>query len=286
MKNEELLQSMEKLLRLKNYSQRTVKAYVGALFRCMEYFEKDISGISNEDLNRYLLYLLEDRKRSASYLSVVVSSFKIAFNEILERNDDIIFPKVKREQKLPDILSKYEVVKVIETVRNLKHKAMLVACYSAGLRVAEVASLKVGDIDSKRMLVHIRSGKGAKDRYTLLSHKCLAILRDYARIYKPHDWLFEGMKQDKHISERSCQKIFEVAVKKAGLKKDVSIHSLRHSFATHLLEQGTDIRYIQQLLGHTSAKTTQRYLHVSNRYLAGIVSPLDSNGKGNGPCGP
>ena len=159
---------------------------------------------------------------------------------------------------------------------NIKHKAILMLIYSAGLRVSEVVKLKPQDIDSQRKLVHIGNAKGRKDRYTLLSGIALETLRNYWGKYKPKKWLFQSQDKEKHITTRTVQRIFESACKKAGIRKEVSVHSLRHSFATHLLEQGTDLRYIQELLGHKSSKTTEIYTHVSNRDLKKIKSPLDN----------
>ena len=275
MNNARILTELEKALRLKNYSRKTIKAYVAHIRRFMEYIKVELVGLTAEQVTDYLYYMIEVKEVSVSYIAQAVSALKVVYNEILKAGITIDFPRMNKEKRLPDILSKGEVVKIIESIRNLKHKAMMVVTYSAGLRVSETVSLSVKDIDSQRMMIHLRQAKGAKDRYTLLSKKCLAILRDYARIYKPTDWLFEGQEHGKHVTERSAQKVFSNACMQAGIKKEVSIHGLRHAFATHLLEGGTDIRYIQQLLGHSSPKTTQLYTHVSNAYLGSITSPLD-----------
>ncbi len=181
----------------------------------------------------------------------------------------------RKDKKLPVVLSKEEVAKIINSVDNVKHKAILMLVYSAGLRVGEVVRLKTEDIDSKRMLIHIKGAKGRKDRYTLLSEIALGILREYWRQYKPQKWLFEGARKDRYITTRTVDKVMEHACTKADINKDVSVHTLRHSFATHLLEGGTDLRYIQELLGHQSSKTTEIYTHVSTQSLGKIKSPLD-----------
>jgi site-specific recombinase XerD len=173
------------------------------------------------------------------------------------------------------VLSVEEVQKILESVENLKHRALLMLIYSAGLRVGEVIRLKAEDINSDRMLIHVRGSKGRKDRYTLLSEKALCVLQEYWREYRPQKWLFSGQKDESHISERTVQQIFHHAKRRAGINRDVSVHSLRHSFATHLLESGVDLRYIQELLGHKSSKTTEVYTHVSNKVLGKIQSPLD-----------
>ena len=166
-------------------------------------------------------------------------------------------------------------MKIFSCIDNIKHKALMVMMYSSGLRVGEVVRLKIEDIDSKRMLIHVRQSKGYKDRYTLLSKQALVILRDYFKRYKPEVWLFPGGKSNDHLTERSAQKVFDNARLKSGIIKKVSLHTLRHSFATHLLEAGTDLRYIQELLGHSSSKTTEIYTHVSKKDIGRILSPLD-----------
>jgi site-specific recombinase XerD len=182
----------------------------------------------------------------------------------------------RKDKKLPAVLSKEEVAKILDSVDNIKHKAVLMLTYSAGLRVGEVVRLKPEDIDGKRMLIHIKGAKGRKDRYTLLSRTALEILRQYWRKYKPEKWLFGGAKEGRHLSIRSVDKIFRNACDKDGINKDVSVHTLRHSFATHLLEGGTDLRYIQELLGHVHSKTTEIYTHVSTKSISKIQSPLDT----------
>ena len=172
-------------------------------------------------------------------------------------------------------MSGEEVSRILSSVRNIKHKAILMPVYSAGLRVSEVVKLRPEDIDAQRKLIHIRGAKGRKDRYTILSNRALVTLRDYTRQIKPGEWLFPGKNGDTHITTRTVEKIFSSAAKAAGISKDVCVHSLRHSFATHLLENGVDIRYIQELLGHKSSKTTEIYTHVSRRALGNIKSPLD-----------
>lgn len=207
-----------------------------------------------------------------------MSAIKFLCQNILNKNDLTIYvPRPRKEHKLPVVINQKEVLRILESVKNEKHHAILILIliYSAGLRVGEVVRLKIEDIDSERMLIHIKQGKGRKDRYTMLSQVALKILRDYTTRYKPETWLFPGGKENKHLTERSVQKVFENALQKARIKKNVSVHSLRHSFATHLLENGTDLRYIQELLGHESSKTTEIYTHVSEKEVRRIQSPLD-----------
>ncbi|MGC9338026.1 MAG: tyrosine-type recombinase/integrase, partial [Candidatus Cloacimonadia bacterium] len=173
-----------------------------------------------------------------------------------------------------------DVIRIFESVNNIKHKAILMLVYSAGLRVSEVVKLKPEDIDSKRNSVFIKGAKGRKDRYTILSDVALKTLRQYWEKSKPKKWLFPSQDKERHITTRTTQKIFSNACKKANIIKNVTVHSLRHSFATHLLESGTDLRYIQELLGHKSSKTTEIYTHVSKSSIGKIVSPLDKLGEG------
>jgi integrase/recombinase XerD len=180
-----------------------------------------------------------------------------------------------KEKTLPSVLSSEEVIEILKATENIKHRAILMTIYSAGLRISESINLKIRDIDSNRMQIRVEQGKGKVDRYTLLSEKTLLILRQYFKEYRPKVWLFEGLIKGEQYSTRSIQNIFQAAVKKAGITKDVSVHTLRHSFATHLLENGTDLRYIQNLLGHANSKTTEIYTHITTKGFDQIKSPLD-----------
>ncbi|OYD14748.1 recombinase XerC [candidate division WOR-3 bacterium JGI_Cruoil_03_51_56] len=178
------------------------------------------------------------------------------------------------DRKLPVVLPEHEVLRILSKIINLKHWAIIMLIYSAGLRVSEIVRLKIRDIDGDRKMLWVRGGKGAKNRYTLLSGIALETLRNYYKAYRPKEWLFGGQRKG-HYSRRSVEKIMEHAIKKAGIQKEASVHSLRHSFATHLLENGVDLRYIQELLGHKSSKTTEIYTHVTRKSLLKIKSPLD-----------
>jgi integrase/recombinase XerD len=182
---------------------------------------------------------------------------------------------VQMGKRLPVVLSSQEVQAIFSATRNLKHRALLMTIYSAGLRVSEVVHLKVSDIDSQRMMIRVRQGKGQKDRYTLLAQRTLEVLREYWKEYRPQDWLFPGKPENEALSVSAVQRVFEKVLLQAGIKKPASVHTLRHSFATHLLEAGTDLYHIQRLLGHTSPKTTAIYLHLSRKNLGGVTSPLD-----------
>ncbi len=198
------------------------------------------------------------------------------YRYILERDDiEIKLSRPKKQKKLPTVLSSEEVSKILNELKNEKHQAIMYLIYSSGLRIGEAINLRVTDIDSQRMLIRVRQGKGRKDRYTVLSQVALEVLRKYSKKYRPFDWLFPGGDIGSHISERTVQKIFERAKESAGIKKEATVHTLRHSFATHLLEGGTDLRFIQELLGHSSSKTTEIYTHVTERSVRSIQSPLD-----------
>jgi integrase/recombinase XerD len=263
-------------LKLKGYSSKTKKSYTGHIRRFLEYYKTSPEKLEENDIRKYLLYLIDQKGLSHSYLEQAICSLKFLYTEIIIKdfNFDNI-PRPKKEKKLPDVLSQEEVFRILEVLENIKHKSMLYLAYSAGLRVSEVVRLRITDIDSDRMLIKVCQGKGRKDRYTLLSEFTLKILREYIRKRRPDEWLFPGYKDSEHISERSLQNIFSEACKKAEVKKSVSVHSMRHSFATHLLESGTDLRYIQELLGHSSSKTTEIYTHVSKKDFSKIMNPLD-----------
>jgi len=274
------LPQFEKKLKLKGYSHNSIKAYLNHNKSFIKYIRKNLFEIKMSDVNDYVLYLLDELNNTHSYANQFISAFKTFNNLILELdgiNNKLLRPKKKK--KLPKVLNKREVKEIIAAVDNLKHQLILILTYSAGLRVSEVVKLKISDIDSDRMLIYVRSAKGYKDRYTLLSESALTKLRLYVRAFQVHkydgQWLFPGQDKDKHLSKRSAQKVFKRACKKAGINKEVGIHSLRHSFATHLLEQGVDLRYIQNLLGHKSSATTEIYTHVSNKNLIEITNPFD-----------
>ena len=206
---------------------------------------------------------------------MAVNALKFYFEQVLGRDKQYYdLPRPKKPLKLPGVLAEEEVVALLGRVKNLKHKAMLMAGYAGGLRVSEIVRLKIGDIDSKRMMIHIHGAKGKKDRMVPLSKTLLEVLRTYYKAYQPVNFIFEGQFGD-HYSERSVQAILQEAKKIAGISKKGSVHILRHSYATHLMECGTDVRIIQELLGHNNIKTTMLYTHVSKKDIGKIESPLD-----------
>lgn len=272
-----LFEVLRQELKLRNYSPKTIKSYRSHLRSFVAHFApRHPRELSNEDIRRYLLNLIEVKKSSAGSVNQVLNALRFLYVELYKRPlvlGDI--PRPKKPKKLPVVLSQAEVQRILNVVKNLKHRCLLMITYSGGLRVGEVVRLKPEDIDGERMLIHVQNAKGKKDRYTLLGNATLDELRKYWMAYHPGKWLFAGQREGGYLSEESAQKIFKAAVAGAGIKKKVSIHTLRHSFATHLLESGVDLRYIQELLGHASSKTTEIYTHVSQRTIGQIVNPID-----------
>jgi integrase/recombinase XerD len=265
-----------RLLQQKRYSKSTIKTYLSYFKQFQEYFHNsNLDGISEYQINSYILELLNQYEISTSQQNQRISAIKFYYEKVLGRARGYYkLERPKKERKLPTILTKSEVQLLLGSIKNLKHKCILTTIYSAGLRRSELINLKVVDIDSKRKLIKIRGAKGKKDRYTLLSDKLIEVLRRYYMVYRPYDWLFEGQNRGQY-SASSIAKILFKAVKKAGIQKHVTPHVLRHSFATHLLEQGINLRYIQEILGHEDPKTTQIYTHVTKNEISNIKNPLD-----------
>ena len=260
----------------RKYNYKTVKVYLYYNKDLLNFTGKRPSEINDNDIKNYLLYLAEDKKSATSTLNQAINALKFYYGSIQKCKFLYEIRRPCRDRKLPIVLSKEEIEKIFLSVGNIKHKAILMLVYSAGLRVGEVVKLKPEDIDNKRMLIHIKGSKGRKDRYTILSETALGVLRQYWRRYKPNKWLFEGARAGRYISTRTVEKILEHACEKANIRKHVSVHTLRRSFATHLLEGGTDLRYIQELLGHAHSKTTEIYTHFSTKSIGKIKNPLDS----------
>ena len=263
-------------LQLCGAKPRTQETYLREAENLAKYFNRSPAELGENELKEYLLYLIRERHLSEGTFRFYVAGLKFLYRTTLKREwpvEKIKHPRAK--SKLPVVLDLSEVESLFSVTRNLKHKAMLMITYSSGLRVSETASLKLTDIDSKRMTVRISQGKGGKDRYSILSQTALEHLRQYWRKYRPTEWLFDGQKKDDHITTQTIQTIFYAAKKRAGITKPVSVHALRHSFATHLIEAGTSLHHVQLLLGHRSPTTTTVYLHVSRLNLAQVTSPLD-----------
>lgn len=277
MNKRELLIKYKHQLILKNYSKNTVDAYFSCLKNFLEYITKrKIKDISSTELETYFYYCKNELNYSYSTMKQHLASVKFLYENVLKKNVDFDFNvKMKKPFTIPEVLSVKEVQRLLNSFTNLKHKAIFTLCYSAGLRVGEIQNLKIKDIDSDRMLIRINQAKGKKDRHSLLSPKVLELLRIYVTEYKPTEYLFEGKGGGKYSSS-SVQKLMREHRKKANIKKKATPHTLRHSFATHLLDEGTDIRFIQELLGHKHISTTQIYTHISNRSLKDVKSPIEN----------
>ena len=274
--NSEAYQKYQQLLQLKGYSPNTIKSYCHSFHFLLRVLGKvPVNSLLPKHIHAYLLWLIQKKGYSETAVHTAVNAIKFYFEQV-EKKDKSYYdlPRPKKPQKLPDILATSEIKKLLQQVSNVKHKALLMTSYSAGLRVSELVHLKFTDVDSTRMMLHIRCGKGKKDRMVPLSAILLQTLRAYYKQYKPQTYLFEGQAGQPY-STRSAQEILKRWKAATGLRKSGSIHSLRHAYATHLMESGIDIRYIQTLLGHKSISTTMRYTHVSQRSMAGIQSPLD-----------
>ncbi len=278
--NQQILKEFIETLQLKSYSKATIKTYTNE-FSQLLYLLKEMpaSEMSYERLRSYFLYCTNELKLSEHSLHSRINAIKFYFEQVLNRPKFMAeIPRPKKPSVLPKVFNQNEIERIFSVTVNPKHLLMLQLCYGMGLRVSEIVNLKVADIDSGRMQVLIQSAKGKKDRYVTLPDSVLKSLRDYYQAYKPREYLFEGQYGGQY-SIRSTQLIFKSAMKKAKIRKKVGIHGLRHSYATHLLEYGTDVSFIQKLLGHNNIKTTLLYTHVSKADIGKIKSPLDNLAK-------
>jgi integrase/recombinase XerD len=270
-----MIAKIDEHMRRRGYGIRTRKAYRGHIERFLADYGGKVDEILNDHIRAYTLKLM-DGGRTHAYVNQAISALRLWLCEVEGRKD---FPnkweRPRRQRKLPNVLSPDEVLRLIGAVTNLKHRTLLSLIYSAGLRIGEAVRLRPQDIDPIRKVIKIRQAKGAKDRYTVLSGAAYEMLKAYMKQEKPMHWLFPGAEPSKHLTERTMQHVFERARDQLGLRSTATLHTLRHSFATHLLEEGTDLRYIQELLGHSSSKTTQIYTHVTVRDVRRIQSPLD-----------
>lgn len=277
--NMQILIKYTEHLKLKAYSASTIRTYKNEFIQLLKLLnKKPVHTLTTDELRRYFLYCIEKLNLSENSLHSRINAIKYYFEQILGNEKMFIeIPRPKKQHLLPKLLNETELARLFNSLSNKKHKAMLFTAYSAGLRVSEIVKITLADIDSKRMQIFIKQAKGKKDRYVTLSPVLLDILRNYIKTYtpQPKKYLFESEQTGTAYPTRTVQQIFSNAKNKAGIKKDVGIHSLRHSFATHLLDKGTDIRYIKDLLGHYDIKTTERYLHVSKNQLVNIICPLD-----------
>jgi integrase/recombinase XerD len=271
------VENFKQWMKSRRYSENTIKTYTDSLIQFLRYFwDKPISEICAEDVVRFNNEFIVKNRLSASFQNQVVNAIKLFFDKVegSKMRIDLVH-RPKRSHLLPNVLSKEEVKLILNASTNLKHRTMLSLIYSCGLRRSELLNLKPIDIDSNRNIIIIRQAKGKKDRIVPLSEKILKMLREYYALYKPKKWLFEGQIPGEQYDERSLSNVLKQCLEKAKINKPATLHWLRHSYATHLLEKGTDLRYIQELLGHKSSRTTEIYTHVSTQSIQKIISPFD-----------
>ena len=271
-----LRQKMIKEMKLRRFSAHTQRAYLSSVAGLARYYNQSPEKISNQMIQDYLVYLMEEQKLAWSSCNMTVCALRFFYTQTLGV-DSLCFtiPPRKKVHQLPEILSTDALERLFSAVTNQKHRTLLMTTYAAGLRLREVVNLQLTDIDSTRMMIRVRQGKGSKDRYTILSKRLLEELRIYWKMYRPSLWLFSGRKPEQPLSTSTPAAIYYNARDKAGIKKGKGIHTLRHCFACHLLEAGVDLRTIQVLMGHSSIMTTVVYLHVSKKQLSSTQSPLD-----------
>ena len=264
-------------LKLKAYSLSTIRTYRNEFLQLLQLLKKkNVNDLSIDDLKRYMVYAMEKEGIKENTAHNRLNALKFYFEKVLGKEKFFWeLPRPKKQHLLPGVLNKEDVALIINAVNNLKQKTILMLTYACGLRVSEVVRIEIPDVDSKRMILHIKNAKGKKDRVVGISPTILVMLRAYYKEYKPKKWMFEGQNIGEHYSIRSIQTVLQTAKNKAGVLKPGGMHALRHSFATHLLDKGIDVVMIQKLLGHNDIKTTLRYLHVTNKDLGKIVSPIE-----------
>jgi site-specific recombinase XerD len=264
-------------LRIRNYAERTQEIYIARVAEAARYFKRSPEELTSEEVRGYLRYLKEERRVSRSAFAQVVGALRFLYRETLDRPammPHLPYPRLKRRH--PVVLSAEEVVRLVQAMRNLKHRTVAMVLYGAGLRISEALSLQLRDVDSMRMVLTVRHGKGDQDRQVVLSPVLLAALRVYWRAYRPRTWLFPGQTEHRPLGASTIQRALKAARVRAGIAKPASAHTLRHSYATHLMEAGTDLRVIQTLLGHRSLRTTAIYTHVATERVRATRSPLDA----------
>lgn len=271
-----LRQQMTDQMTVRGMAEKTKGAYLRAVSGLARYYHRSPDQLTEQEVQQYLLHLIEERRLAWSSCNVATNGLKFFYHMTLDRPQaQFCIPQAKTPRRLPEILSREEIERLFTAAREPKHRTLLMLTYSAGLRVSEVARLKVRDIDSGRMSVRVEQGKGHKDRYTVLSARMLKELRSYWLAYRPEIWLFSGRGRAGPMSVKTIQRIFYRAKDRAKIAKPCGIHALRHAFATHLLEAGTDLHTIQRLLGHGHLSTTMRYFHLAQKQLLSAGSPLD-----------
>lgn len=273
-----LREQMDKDMVLRGMSPRTRESYLYAVRGLAKHYRKSPDTLSEQDIQNYLLYLIEERKLAWSSCNIVVQGLKFFYHTTLRRDQmTFVIPRRHAPSKLPEILSREEILALFDAAALPKHRLLLMTAYAAGLRVSELVHLRITDIDPNRMMIRVEQGKGAKDRYTVLSEQLLVELRKYWKRERPTTWLFPATRTpDAPMDAETAQKVFYRCKQRAGITKRCGIHSLRHAFATHLLEGGTDLHRIQRLLGHGQLSTTMRYFHLAQSNLMQTPSPLES----------
>lgn len=274
---QDYLIKMTQAMELAGFSTSTKKTYLGHLRRFASFCGKHPAACGYQEVRSFLHHNISVKNFSSSYVNSTYGAIKFFYRSALCREWDMAYvPRAKRKSFLPVVLTRLEVEQALSCIHNLRHKAILSTIYSAGLRVSEAVHLKVSDIDSDNMRIFIRQAKGFKDRYSVLSSRNLGLLREYWKQHHPKIWLFPGAGGNKPISVRTIQSVFHDAVIAAGINKKVSVHSLRHSFATHALNAGADLLQLKELLGHENIQTTTKYLHLTHAQVLGLKSPFDS----------
>jgi integrase/recombinase XerD len=268
-------------MELRNFSRKTVKAYLGHMVGYTKLFGQSPAELGDQAIRQYLYYLLKQKQASWSNINIAYCSLKFFYTQVLHREWNIThIPRPKKEKRLPYVLSYSELERLFEVTTNVKHRLIFKTAYAGGLRVGEVSRLKVSDVDSARMVIRIEQGKGKKDRYTILSKQLLIEMRSYWLAYRPTIYLFYSRDKQRPLSSGAIQRTFKMACQKAGIIKPVTPHVLRHSFATHFLEEGGNLIKLQQLLGHRYLQTTLSYVHIQQRDFSKVFSPLDSMTEG------
>lgn len=272
-----LRQAMIQAMQLRQLSEHTQRAYITGVAQLSSYYNRSPEKISEDEIQQYILYLAQDKKLSWSTCNIVVSSVKFLNKVILKKsNDNLYLPFAQKQQHLPDVFTRNEVKLFFSVITEPKYRALFMVIYSAGLRIGEALNLTINDIDSGANVICVRQGKGKKDRYAPLPERLLTELRNYWKISRAKKWLFSGYDKTKPLSRRGTQHAFARIKEKARITKGVTVHSLRHAFATHLLEDGTDIITIKQLLGHSSITSTLRYTRISREMVSRLPSPIET----------
>jgi len=276
---QDFIQSMKMSMELKGFAKSTQRTYLAHLNRYAAFCGKHPASTGYDDVRSFLHDAITVKKLSSSYVNSAYGSIKFYFQTVLCRDWNMLhIPRAKKRTSLPTVLIPDEVFKILDATSYLKHKAILSTIYSAGLRVSEATHLKLSDIHSDNMRIFIRQSKGNKDRYTILSQKNLLLLREYWKVFHPTSWLFPGISGEKPLSTRTVQEAFKKSLRSTGIAKDASVHTLRHCFATHLLNQGATLLQLKELLGHENIQTTSMYLHLTHAEVLGLKSPFDLGG--------